>query len=144
LYMIFKLEKPWKYLLEHGEVYTVRRIIKQKRIKVRLCREYGKPERVGKRTFLKLVRDRRDIADYVNLSGFGSLDEWWREVENLYGARGELGLYRVGLVMDEPKRYRCKICGEVFDTQTGRGKMHMAGHGYSLKGALKLGCAETV
>jgi len=41
----------------------------------------------------------------------------------------------------KPSKFLCLICNETFDSRTGKGKMHMAGHGYSLEGALQLGKA---
>ena len=42
-----------------------------------------------------------------------------------------------------PRRYRCRLCGEVFDTRTGKGRMHMANvHGRSLKYAVEAGLVE--
>jgi hypothetical protein len=35
-------------------------------------------------------------------------------------------------------KYRCKICGEVFESTVGKGNKHghMSKHGYNLKGAI--------
>lgn len=42
----------------------------------------------------------------------------------------------------KPSKYKCLVCGEVFDTRTGKGKMHMAGHGYNLEWSVKSGKAR--
>lgn len=44
----------------------------------------------------------------------------------------------------KPSLFLCTICNEEFDTRTGKGKMHMSGHGYSLKGAIAQGKAKVV
>jgi len=50
-----------------------------------------------------------------------------------------------GTLVHKPSKFRCLICGEVFDTRTGKGKMHMTyEHGFSLEGAIRLGKAEAV
>lgn len=41
-----------------------------------------------------------------------------------------------------PSRYECLVCGEVFDTRTGKGKMHIASHGYNFQWSLEKGKAR--
>jgi hypothetical protein len=43
-------------------------------------------------------------------------------------------------------KYKCRICGKVFESKVGKGNdhLHMARHGYNLWGAKKLGLVEGV
>ena len=47
-------------------------------------------------------------------------------------------------VVSKAGLYKCNVCGEVFDTHTGEGKMHMAKHGRNLKYAIKARVVEEV
>jgi hypothetical protein len=59
------------------------------------------------------------------------IKELWRAIRAVEKARAA------------PKRYRCKICGDVFDTRTGKGRLHMANvHGRNLAYAIKVGLVE--
>jgi len=62
---------------------------------------------------------------------------WQKEVNN-----ADEGDYIVAGRAKTEIKYKCLICNEIFDTKTGKGKMHMAGHGYSLEGALAQGKAK--
>jgi len=45
----------------------------------------------------------------------------------------------------KPSIYQCLIDGEIFDTRTGKGKMHMATkHGLNLQGALRQGKVKLI
>lgn len=147
MYMVFRLENVWSYLVSHGEVYTVRRTYRHprhgsiiKEAKVKLCRSYGKPEFSGVRLWIKHVKCKGDLVGYVQLSGFTSLNDWWDAVVKLHRTLEDLSLYRASVVEAKPKLYKCNVCGETFSTETGKGRMHMASrHGRSLKYALKSG-----
>ena len=36
---------------------------------------------------MKEVAGKDDLGDYVKLSGFGSVDEWWRVIEGFCGGK---------------------------------------------------------
>lgn len=110
MYMVFRLENVWSYLVSHGEVYTVRKTYRHPRhgsivreAKVKLCRSYGKPEFSGVRLWIKHVKSKEDLVGYVKLSGFISLNDWWDAVVKLHGTLEDLSLYRVSIVEVKPK-----------------------------------------
>jgi len=88
----------------------------------------------------------------IRVGNYAVISVFQAEAERVYEAIWEALMRRfdeelldVEFVPSKARKYRCLICGETFDTKTGKGRMHMAyRHGYNLEGALILGKAEEV
>ena len=102
--IFFNSEKARKHLLEKGYVYTLRfprRTGKGKAIKGNnsnrefLCFVYI--------TFIKKIKDPKELEPYVNESGFNSVDEWVNEVKRFHGGFYAQYLYKVKII--PPGRY---------------------------------------
>ena len=69
-------------LTENGIVYSVRSYLYDSG----WCKS-DFTSRWLKRILMKEVAGKDDLGDYVKLSGFGSVDEWWRVIEGFCGGK---------------------------------------------------------
>lgn len=70
-------------------------------------------DRVGsctKKRVLKVSR-KEDLAKYLSLSGFSSLDEWWAKIRSFGACEGWLFEVKV-----EERKLKCPQCGELMPT----------------------------
>jgi len=75
----FLEDKVWNFFRRHGEVYTVRKADRQEGIAY-TRRPSGKPIRVNVSLIQALVST-KELARYVEWSGFSSLDEWVEAID---------------------------------------------------------------
>ena len=69
-------------LVENGIVFSVRGYLYNSE----WCKgDFG--DRWLKRIMMKEVADRDDLVDYVKLSGFESVDDWWKVIEGFCRGR---------------------------------------------------------
>lgn len=78
-------------LVENKEVFTVRKY-----------KSYGlvsavKVEDIGmcRKEFIKIITDKKELLDYVKLSGFESLDDWFNKIRMFISENETMYLYRV-------------------------------------------------
>ncbi len=69
---MFFLDDLYEYLLETGEIYTVRKYCYHRGVDIVHVNREGK----FKRTFIKEVVTTADLEDYADKSGVGSAREW--------------------------------------------------------------------
>jgi hypothetical protein len=72
--MSFSVECVRKCLLENGLVFTVRSYV----YRDRLCEFNG---RIYKRFLLKGIKCKEDLIEFVELSGFRDVVDWWNKIE---------------------------------------------------------------
>ena len=72
--MSFNMECVRKCLLENNMVFTVRSYL----YRDRLCEFEG---RTYKQFLLKEVKRKEDLMDFVDLSGFKNVLDWWNKIE---------------------------------------------------------------
>lgn len=75
-------------LVEKGKVFTVRAWGDYAKESIVEVEGVGKCKKIR----IGVVKCKDDIARYVNLSGFGSVDEWWNKVLSFGAQEGFLFL----------------------------------------------------
>lgn len=109
-YITFKNEKALNYLLNHGFVYTLRRINRKTGVvtlKDGNYRDLGlvMVEYIGlvrkvneKHVVFRLDGKVEPLENYVSGSGFSTVDEWLKAFESLTGKTEPKRLYKVTLL----------------------------------------------
>jgi len=110
----FSEERVFKFLVNYGEVYTVRHYP----AKCPLIRRVRRGKEIMKfdvvlETILK-IRSYDDLKPYVSKSGFETLEQWKEAIRSHYAKRKDLWLLRVYipfwsyLVEEEGKRWKSR------------------------------------
>ena len=70
--MEFNIKKVREYLSTNGTVYTVRSYDTK-----------GKKAIFKNKEFIKVkeIKEKEELKEYVNFSGFTSVDKWWEEIK---------------------------------------------------------------
>jgi len=86
--MKFDVKCVKECLINAGRVFTVRAW------RGYAVESFVDVEGVGKCKKIRIgeVSSKNDLASYVNLSGFGSVDEWWQKVQSFGAQKGFLFL----------------------------------------------------
>jgi hypothetical protein len=76
--ILFNVEKARDFLLKNGYVYTLRPKKRREGIEVLSYEGFGKKGVVNV-SFVKEVKDDKELYKFVNESGFYSIQEWRKE-----------------------------------------------------------------
>lgn len=78
-----------RFLFENGAIYTVRRF--------RYVTTEVYVEGIGrcKRTLIRYISSKDQLVNYVERSGFGSVEEWWTVVRKFIPVGTDMWLFKV-------------------------------------------------
>ena len=101
----FKCQKAFSYLLNNGEVYTIR--TKQRRTGLAWVKHNKRKVADVWVEYVSEITDPVELERFVDKSGFGSVEEWLAEVRKLNRGRlpDRLFLYHVCCIEEAEKRY---------------------------------------
>ena len=83
------LSKLRDFLNENGSIYTVRRY------KYRITEVYVESVGRCKRTLIRYVSNKEELSDYVEQSGFSTVEEWWKTIRAFVPMGGDMWLFKV-------------------------------------------------
>jgi len=81
--IFFNMEKARRFLIKHGYVYTLRPRLREgvEAAVYGSWYKYTKIARVVSVRFVKVIKDKSELLEYVGKSGFETVDEWWEAAE---------------------------------------------------------------
>jgi len=78
-----------RFLSEKGAIYTVRHY------KYVNTEVYVEDVGLCKRTFLRRILTKDQLINYVEWSGFDSLEQWWRTIQRFIPMGGDMWIFKV-------------------------------------------------